>query len=47
MGFSIKMKKIGGSNKKLYFNSLEILVFYPLVEKFVINSLFKWSLVLV
>ena len=27
-------------------NYLKILGFYPLLEKFVINSLFKWSLVL-
>ena len=32
--------------KKLYFNYFEILDFYLLLEKFVINSLFKWNLVL-
>ena len=31
--------------KKLYFNYFEMLSFYPLLEKFVINSLFKHGLV--
>ena len=33
--------------KKLYFNYFKILSFYPSLEKFITNSLFKWDLVLV
>ena len=31
---------------KLYFNYLKILSFYLFLEKFLINSLFKWGIVL-
>ena len=32
---------------KLYFNYLEISGFTPLLNKFIINSLFKWGLIII